>query len=139
MGRMKIHPSRRNQTRIPVQIPVNIYRAEKPKEAIEAAITNISLGGAFIECRVPVSIDQELMLEIRFGEGKIIPVKVVETEKEKPEPPALEVAMSRVRWTKDAAASGFGVEFSGLKPDLQEYLQKLLRYFEGLTRAGVTF
>jgi hypothetical protein len=136
---MNVTPSRRHQTRIPVRIPVGIYRANRPKEAIEAEITNISLGGAFIQSSVLVELNQELLIEIRFAEGKVIPVRVVDPLDEPPTAPEKETALSRVRWTDDKTAHGFGIEFCELKPDLQDYLEKLIKYFEGLSKAGVTF
>lgn len=136
---MKELKSRRAQTRIPVQIPAGIYRPDRPHEAVEAEIRNISLGGAFVHCRVPMAIDQELMIQIHFDEGKVLPVRVIDMKEDPPATPGEESALSKVRWTQDASAEGFGVEFSGLGPDVTSYLEKLLRYFEKLTKAGVTF
>lgn len=136
---MKENPSRRAQVRIPVQIPAGIFRPDRPSEAVEAEIKNISLGGAFVHCRVPMAINQELMIEIRFGEGKVVPVRVVDLDVEPPEAPGKEAALSRVRWTQDDTTEGFGVEFSSLGPDVKAYLESLLRYFEKLSKAGVTF
>lgn len=131
--------SRRTKVRIPVLIPAGIYRPDRPNEPVDAEIRNISLGGAFVHCRVPMQINQELMIEIRFGEGKVVPIRVTETSEEPPPAPGLESALSRVRWTQEKAAEGFGVEFSNLGPDARAYLETLLRYFEKLARAGVTF
>ncbi len=131
--------SRRAQTRIPVQIPAGVYRPDRPNEAVEAEIKNISLGGAFVHCRMPMAIDQELMIQIHFGEGKAFPVRVTDWKEEPPAAPGEEAALSKVRWTEEASAEGFGVEFSGLGSDVTSYLEKLLRYFEKLTKAGVTF
>lgn len=133
-------PSRRAQPRITVQIPVRIFRPNRPQEAVDAEIRNISLGGAYIECRVPMEVNQELMVEIHFGEGKLIPVRVTDELAEgAPETPGKESALSRVRWTEEKATAGFGVEFSTLGSDTKKYLSELVAYFDRLTKAGVTF
>ncbi len=133
-------PSRRAQARITVQIPARVYRPNKPQEAVEAEIKNISTGGAYIHCRIPMQVDQELMIEIHFGEGKVIPVRVVEElPDEVPSSPGQDKALSRVRWTEQKAALGFGVEFSSQGPEMQKYLASLVAYYEKLTKAGVTF
>lgn len=137
---MKEMKSRRSQARVPVLIPAGIYRPDRPHESVEAEIRNISLGGAFVHCRVAMAIDQELMIQIHFGEGKVVPVKVIDMKEEPPATPGEESALSKVRWMQDnSTTEGFGVEFSGLGADVTAYLEKLLRYFEKLTKAGVTF
>lgn len=133
-------PSRRAQSRLTVQIPARVYRPNKPLEAVEAEIRNISLGGAYILCNVPMEVNQELMVEIHFGEGKVIPVRVVEElNEELPAPPGKDSTLSLVRWTEEKSSMGFGVEFSSLAPDTRKYLSSLVVYFEKLTKAGVTF
>jgi hypothetical protein len=86
-----------------------------------------------------VAINQELQIQIRFGEGKMVPVRVTDLEEEPPLAPGAETALSKVRWTENRTTSGFGVEFFGLKADVREYLERLVAYFERLQKAGVTF
>lgn len=131
--------SRRTQQRIPVLIPAGIRRVDHPKELIEAEITNISLGGCFVQCKAPVTLRQELVIEIRFAEGQILPATVTEEGEDVPVPPDNESAVTLVRWMKTDARAGFGVEFRQLQPETRQYLLRLLNYFEKLTRAGVSF
>ena len=125
--------------RVPVRIPVGVYLKDRPHDVIDAEILDISEGGAFVQCNAPIALGQEVILEIRFAETKILEGKVIEHEAVKESLPANLPQNSVIRWAKDDEKAGFGIEFLGLKPDKKKFLAKLVQYFEQLDRAGVTF
>lgn len=131
---------RRIARRVPVRIPVGIYRRDKPHDVIDAEILDISEGGAFIHCTAKIPVGTEILLEIRFAETKVLEGKVIEHEDSINElvPPESQ-ERSVIRWTRLDDEPGFGIQFLALKPETKRFLQRLVLYFEQLQTAGVVF
>lgn len=138
---MSFQSERRRHKRIPVKIPATIYFKDKPTEGKPAEILDLSLGGAFVHCTIPIKIGEQILLEVRFNETQLLDAKVVITTKkadEKVEAKKPEIAeQAVVRWARGSSNSGFGVEFTNLPGDKQAFLDKLLQYFENLKKSGV--
>lgn len=131
---------RRNNKRVPVRIPVGIYRRDKPHDVIDAEILDISEGGAFIHCTSKIPLGTEILLEIRFAETKVLEGKVIEHEDSlKTMMPSDGQERSVIRWTRLDEEPGFGIQFLSLKPETKRFLQRLVLYFEQLQSAGVMF
>lgn len=131
----------RKYTRLPVKIPAGVIVKGAKSQAVDAEITNISEGGAFVHCTAPIRIGEEVMLEIRFAETRMVTGKVVELEEELQDsvPENQTLQKSVVKWARGSSKSGFGVEFVGLEPENKNFVEKLVKYFEQLKRAGVQF
>ena len=137
---MSFQSERRRHKRIPVKIPATIYFKDKPTEGKPAEILDLSLGGAFVHCTIPIKIGEEILLEVRFNETQLLDAKVVITvRKEKTETKKNSEITEQavVRWARGSSNSGFGVEFTNLPGDKQAFLDKLLQYFENLKKSGV--
>ena len=98
------------------------------------------MGGAFIRSNVAFPLDKELLVEIKFGETRILEGKVIDHDSDLnkliPESSPQE---SIVRWERRTADTGFGVEFVQLREDKKTFLTQLLHYFEQLEKAGCSF
>lgn len=130
----------RKHNRVPVRIPVGIYRKSKPQDAIDAEILDISEGGAFVHCSYPIKIGEEIAIEIRFAETTVLEGKVVEHDEAMATLlPEASREGSIVKWTRSSSVPGFGLQFETLRPDKVKFLRKLVQYFEKLHKAGVSF
>jgi len=129
---------RRKHKRVNVAIPVGLFFKNRPSE-IQAEITNVSEGGAFVHCITPMNIGEEVLLEIRFTETKLIEGKVISHDQLKdlalPQPLAQRAV---VKWVQGSSKSGFGVQFIDLHPDQKKFIAKLVQYFEKLRKAGLS-
>jgi len=130
---------RRKNKRVNVRIPAGVYFKNNPSECIDAEILDISLGGAFVHCTVPINIGDEIIVEIRFTQSQLLDAKVVVTA-EKTDPSAASIFPEKaiVKWARGSSHSGFGIAFVHLHPEKQEFLKKLIQYFENLKRSGLT-
>lgn len=54
-----------------VRFPVRFWRRERPQEAFQAFVTNVSAGGMFITTRRPFPPGTALELEVERPEGKV--------------------------------------------------------------------
>ncbi len=133
---MSFQSERRRHKRIPVKIPATIYFKDKPNDPKPAEILDLSLGGAFVHCTIPIKIGEEIILEVRFNETQLIDAKVVITTSPKKQSAQITEA-AVVRWARGSSSSGFGVEFLHLPSEQQAFLDKLLQYFENLKKSGV--
>jgi len=133
---MSFQTERRRHKRIPVKIPATIYFKNKPEEGMPAEILDLSLGGAFVHCTIPIKIGEEIMLEVRFNETQLLDAKVVITTQKKEKAAGIS-EKAVVRWARGSSTSGFGVEFIQLEHEKEEFLGKLLQYFENLKKSGV--
>lgn len=130
----------RKHIRVPVRIPVILFKANRPEDAIEAEILDISEGGAFIHCSTPIQMGEEVLIEFHFSETKVFEGKVIEHDKTLTSLlPETSKEGSIVKWTRSQGAAGFGLEFKNLKSDKVKFLQNLLKYFDRLKKAGVVF
>jgi len=135
-------PKKRHKTRIQVKIPVKIYQERATTKEYDAEITNISETGAFIACHSPLKVGEKILVQIKFLETKQFDGVIIPTEKLGTQIPEPIVESSMVLWEekdKKKDNMGFGIEFAKLQPDKQVFLQKLLRYFDHLSKAGVRF
>ena len=133
---MSFQSERRRHKRIPVKIPATIYFKGKPNDPKPAEILDLSLGGAFVHCSIPIKIGEEIILEVRFNETQLLEAKVVIASN----PRKVESTLSEeavVRWARGSSNSGFGVEFLHLPSEQQAFLDKLLQYVENLKKSGV--
>lgn len=133
---MSFQSERRRHRRIPVKIPATIFFKDKPKEGKPAEILDLSLGGAFVHCTIPIKIGEEVVLEVRFNETQLLDAKVVITTAVKKNDSGI-AEKAVVRWARGSSNSGFGVEFTNLPQDKEAFLDKLLQYFENLKKSGV--
>lgn len=133
---MSFQTERRRHKRIPVKIPATIFFKDKPKEGMAAEILDLSLGGAFVHCTIPIKIGEEILLEVRFNETQLLDAKVVITTQKKKDGAGIS-EKAVVRWARGSSTSGFGVEFQQLEEEKEEFLTKLLQYFENLKKSGV--
>ena len=122
---------RRQHRRFPVRIPADIYLKSKPGQCIEAYILDLSIGGAFISAMAPISLGEELMLEIRFAETQLFEGRVIVAGDKTvpPENPKLTEKVI-VRWARGSSSSGFGVEFRDLTAEHREFLAKVIQHLE---------
>lgn len=130
---------RRKYPRVSVQIPAGIYFKNDPHSCIDAEILDLSLGGAFVHCTAPIKIGEEVIIEIRFDNSTLLSAKVIITN-DGADDEALQFLPTQgiVRWARGSAESGFGVAFTGLSKEKEEYLKKLVRHFDALMKSGVT-
>lgn len=127
---MQHDPSnRRRYPRIEVGVTglVHVVKTAS-KEPVPCQIIDISIGGAFIHCTAPISIGEEIYIEIHFETNETLAAKVVRDPKlsaglAKPE-------KSIVRWVRGSSKSGFGVEFVELSSEKKSYLDKLVQHFK---------
>lgn len=131
---MSFQSERRRHKRIPVKIPATIFFKNKPEAGMPAEILDLSLGGAFVHCTIPIKIGEEILLEVRFNETQLLDAKVVITTQKKKDGISEKAV---VRWARGSSTSGFGVEFLQLEDEKEEFLTKLLQYFENLKKSGV--
>ncbi|MBI4404713.1 MAG: PilZ domain-containing protein [Deltaproteobacteria bacterium] len=136
---MKPSPAdRRKYQRVAVRIPAGVYLKSKPYDVIDAEILDISTGGAFVHCTAPINIGEEVIVEIRFGETRLLDGRVVPHDKLNAQIPTTAPEQSIVRWARGSSYSGFGIEFTNLRPEKKKFVVKLVEYFESLKNAGVS-
>lgn len=130
---------RRKYPRVNVRIPAGIYFKNDPHSCLDAEILDLSLGGAFVHCTAPIKIGEEVLIEIRFTESTLVAAKVIITN-DGADDDALQLLPTQaiIRWARGSAQSGFGVAFTQLNKEKEEYLRKLVRHFEALKKSGVT-
>jgi c-di-GMP-binding flagellar brake protein YcgR len=120
--------NKRKHPRVRVGVSGSVFLGSDPDTAIPCEVLDVSLGGAFIHCTAPISIGQEILVEIHFESNALLTGKVVHESNTdikqlgKPE-------KSVVRWVRGSSHSGFGVEFLSLSPEKKEFLSKLVTYF----------
>lgn len=104
--------NRRQFRRIAVNIPVKAYVKTGSQQGFDGDILDISEGGAFLHCTAPITIGDELELEIRLIEPKILTAKVIDyAEWLKKQSLSGHALKSVVRWANVSSSSGFGIEF----------------------------
>jgi len=132
-------PGKRRHPRVEVRIPSKVYGKSNSESPISGTITNMSEGGAFLECADKIEIGEEIVIEIRFNEAQLFEGVVVPEEERGPVP-AETPEVSTIRWVdKGESTTGFGIEFKGLQSDKRDFLKRIIKYFESLEKAGVTF
>lgn len=119
---------RRKHTRVAVKIPAGIY-FKGNYQYLDAEILDLSETGAYIQCSTPIEIGHEIMLEIRFGESRVIGGQVVQSSKQ------LESSFSKdpkqasvVKWHKMGDDVGFGVEFVNLAPEKRAFIRTVIQH-----------
>lgn len=128
----------RRHPRISVRIPALIYVKSNPGKAIRAEISNISEGGAFVHCSIPIVPGEELNVEILFAHTRLIEGRVMNEEEtiQKIISSSSVKEVSIVRWVRGTSESGFGIQFTELTPEKREFLKKIVGYFQKLVDAG---
>ncbi|MCB0417161.1 MAG: PilZ domain-containing protein [Bdellovibrionales bacterium] len=126
----------RKEDRLAVCLPVDIQFPGKPGLVVSGEIRNISEGGAYVVCQVPVEVGQSLSLTFKFQQIHTFTVLVVAHPEWKDE--SFE-EFSVVRWTDPKQTGAFGVEFNGLDAPTKGVIRSLIRYFGLLKKAGVKF
>jgi hypothetical protein len=130
----------RQTNRIPVQIPVIILPKERQTHNLDGEVLNISVDGAFLVTKAPIAVGQELLVKLQFADAKVLEAKVVEVSKEMSSLlPESHPERTVVRWNSENMHSGYGVQFIGLREDTRYFLEQLIRYYENLSKAGVSF
>ncbi len=119
---------RRKHTRVDVKIPAGIY-FKGNYQYLDAEILDLSETGAYIQCSTPLEIGKEIMLEIRFGESRIVAGEVMQDTKK------LNATFNKdnrqvsvVRWNKVGDDVGFGIEFKDLAPDKRMYIRTVIQH-----------
>ncbi|MCB0405282.1 MAG: PilZ domain-containing protein [Bdellovibrionales bacterium] len=128
--------SKRKEERLAICLPVEIQLADKPAQKIAGEIRNLSEGGAYVVCPVPIEVGQRLTLSFHFQQSHTFSVLVV-AHPELREESAEEFSV--VRWTDPKQSGAFGVEFSKLDTPTKDVIRSLIRYFHLLKKAGVKF
>ena len=132
-------PSRQTN-RIPVRIPVTILPKERQHHNLDGEVLNISIDGAFIVTKAPISVGQEVLVKLQFADAKILEAKVTEISKEiSGLVPDNHAERTVVRWNSENMKTGYGVQFIGLREDTRHFLESLIRYYENLSKVGVNF
>jgi len=132
----------RKGSRINVRIPTTVYLENRK---IECEIVNLSAAGAYVHCDADWKVGQEVRVELHFRGKVVLPGRTTTWEELRepiPEMPREMSAQTVVRWTaveSQQQPAGFGVEFTDLQRGDQELLQKIIRYYDNLKKAGVTF
>ncbi|MCB0417106.1 MAG: PilZ domain-containing protein [Bdellovibrionaceae bacterium] len=129
---------RRRFRRIPVTMSVGIFIEGQPV-AVDGEIANISLGGAFIRTKAHLKVGSKVQIELKFKENLLIGGKVVNANDLDIQEPGQKQQASVVRWVEEGSGMGFGVEFDNLDPKKQAAIQKIVRYYDLLLKAGVQF
>ena len=127
-GMEAAYVKRRRFPRVNVRIPVKIYTQGNSGSPTYGEIQNISAGGAFIHCFVPVAIGQEIKVEICFeaaqpGEypfnGRALKLA--------PKPVSEKVV---VRWARGSSIGGLGVEFLAAKNETTNAIATLVEVLQ---------
>ncbi|MBI1859610.1 MAG: PilZ domain-containing protein [Deltaproteobacteria bacterium] len=119
---------RRKHTRVPVKIPAGIY-FKGNYHYLDAEILDLSESGAFLQCSTPLELGKEIMLEIRFGESRILAGQVVQDSKQLTNSFGKDPKQaSVVRWNKMGSDVGFGVEFMNLAPEKLTFLRTVIQH-----------
>ena len=129
----------RKHTRVTVRIPILLQVKSRPGAPLEGELLDLSVGGGFIHCTAPVRIGDEVKIEIKFLEPKHLTAQITETVAPDAPPPKTVAESVVVRWQRGSSTAGFGVEFKDLSAEGRDYLERVIRYFEQLSRSGVEF
>ena len=123
--------SLRKNTRVDISIPVEVTIHTVGGKNFSGEIVNISMGGAFIQCTVPIMFGEEITFEIKMGDARMLHGKVIDNETwlKKNAPPVVK-GKSVVRWARGSQTTGVGVEFTNLSKTEREFLEKLIKYCE---------
>lgn len=120
----------RRQPRLQVSIPVGYYPKDRPWEVKYGEILNISSGGAFIQCRSPIPVGEEVMVEIRFREATFYSAMIVSHDMNSELKGSVgDPQKSKIRWIRKGTTAGMGIEFVDLTPDKKDFLKKLVDSF----------
>lgn len=95
---------------------------------VPCEVLDISLGGVFLHCTVPIRIGQEILVKINFDPVMQLAAKVVREPGE-----MLKLMLpekSVVRWVRGSEKAGFGAEFVGLSAEKRTTLEKLILQFQ---------
>lgn len=120
--------NRRKHLRVPVRIPAGIYFKNRPGVVIDGEILDLSEGGAFVRCTTPISLGEDVLVEIRFAETSFVEGKTVYLEAQSPlgaQGPLFKEP-SEIKWARGSKERGFGVEFVGLSDEKRAFLSKLV-------------
>ncbi|MCB0404543.1 MAG: PilZ domain-containing protein [Bdellovibrionales bacterium] len=132
------HKERRRFRRIPVTMSIGIFIEGEPT-AVDGEVTNISLGGAFIRTDAQLKVGAKVQIELKFKENVLIGGKIVNAKDLDIHEQEQTQQASVVRWVEEPSGMGFGVEFDNLDPKKQASIQKIVRYYDLLLKAGVEF
>lgn len=125
---------RRRHRRVKVKIPAGIY-FKGNYQYLDAEILDISESGAYLQCNTPLEIGKEIMLEIRFGESRIVAGQVVQDKKHLDELFGKGNAQSSVvRWNKVDNDVGFGIEFVNLSVEKRTFIRTVIQHLVALHR-----
>lgn len=125
----------RKAKRVKINIPVSIYLGNDNSTHVEGEVLDISTGGAFIHCAVPIEFGQQIRVELKLRDTRMLQGKVIDNEtwlKEKA--PDKVVGNSVVRWARGTNNKGFGVEFVGLSKAEQKFIDELIEYCSRIIR-----
>lgn len=123
--------------RLNVNIPAKVYPKSDPSNIIDAEILDISEGGAFVHCSAPIRLGQEIILEIVFSETRTIDGKVIQISNFLKELPNAKMnENSVVKWARGSSNTGFGVEFVNMPSERHEFLERVIKYFNSVAKAG---
>lgn len=123
--------------RIPVRMSATVF-VDGTQSAIEGEIKNISLGGAFVETRQKLSLGSQVLIELNFQDGISLKGCVVTEAELDAKYPSVQKQASVIRWV-DESNDGLGIEFSELAKEKKIFIEKLMNYYDLLSKAGVNF
>lgn len=129
--------NRRRFRRISVNIPTTIFLKKNENRSFEGETQDISEGGAFVHCTVPIMVGDEVLIKLHFEETKIFETRVVDWDEwVRKHIPEEDPERSVIKWVRGSSVSGFGVEFVDLHPDKKAFLTRLIDRFEEFSKAG---
>ena len=136
----KPNVERRKHPRPRVKIPATII-VKGSDERFEGEILDISLGGAFVHCTAPITVDQEIELEIDFSRAETLDAKVVvNQDAQSAKIPNTITEKVVIRWARGSSKSGFGVAFVNMnEEEKMDFVERVIRYFENLKKSGISF
>jgi len=134
----KTYTNNREYRRINVEIPVKI--SLPGKSDINGIIRNISEGGAFIEVsNTNAKPGEKISIDIDFKGTKVLVGTVAHEGEFEILVPANERQIGSVRWNSSGEFNGVGVQFEGLEESKRAFIRSVIKYYDSLTNAGVTF
>ena len=119
----------RKHQRYATHIPVAIYcyRDEERREIIEGHISNISEGGAHINCALPLDIDRKILIRFLIDQTlyvrAIVPFSDLKAEAEASLPSGIS-PHAVICWGD--VKTGFGVQFVELDESRKELIRTLV-------------
>jgi hypothetical protein len=118
---------RRKNPRLRLKIQAQVSIDENFAYAIDGEILDISRGGAFVHCLLPIQIGAQIFVRVYFDEIQVLRGTVIPYDRLKGMVPDVSSSESSsvVRWARGSAESGFGLEFVALDEPKRAFVEKI--------------